>query len=226
VLATLGRAVLQEWSSGSTLRSVKGLLGRASPGRNVGACLFRMACILLTIVVYCTMENTETWLPILGFVGLYEVSSLGRVRSLPGKRGRGKSGCFLKAGTNSCGYLGVILCRDDRKYWKSVHRLVANAFIDNPEALPFVNHIDHNKLNNGKSNLEWCTAKQNSRHAADADRIKSGLSHPKSVRVRVYKSGHIVGEYDTITDAAKDLGIPYPSLCKGSSYEYTVVRLP
>lgn len=117
----------------------------------------------------------EIWKPIIGFETLYEVSNMGRIRSLdrvvsyydprwkkttirhiPGK--------LLKLSEGETGYKFVSLRNNDDYYPRYVHRLVAQAFIPNPENKPEVNHIDRVKSNNVVSNLEWVTAKENTQH--------------------------------------------------------------
>ena len=100
--------------------------------------------------------------------GLYQVSSLGRVKSLnymnTGKEKLKKptlqKKCIMKQG----GYYQIQLYKNNKAKNFVVHRLVAEAFIPNPDDLPQVNHKDHNRLNNRVENLEWCTAKYNSNH--------------------------------------------------------------
>ena len=92
----------------------------------------------------------EQWRDIEGFDGLYQVSNQGRVKSL--KYGKEK---ILK-GVKSCnGYLTVGLCKDGKEVRKYIHRLVAEAFLPNPQNLPQVNHKDEDKTNNCVENLEW-----------------------------------------------------------------------
>lgn len=117
---------------------------------------------------------TELWKPIVGFEGLYEVSNLGRVRSLPKDvpyKGSStfahRKGRILSLVSDSYGYKIVNLSKDRNQCGKKVHRLVAEAFLENPSNLPQVNHKDGNKENNSVGNLEWCTAKQNIRHKFD-----------------------------------------------------------
>lgn len=116
----------------------------------------------------------EKWKSIKGFEGLYEVSDLGRVRSI-------KSDTILK-GELLHGYKRVALFNE--KYKKVfVHRLVADAFIPNPDGLPQINHKDEDKTNNCVDNLEWCTSKYNMNYGSCTSnqintKIKNGLYDP------------------------------------------------
>lgn len=114
-------------------------------------------------------KNTEKWKSVKGFEGIYEVSSTGRIKTLNyRKSGAERIRKIKKPGQN--GYFKLILCKNNKRYHFSVHRLVAIAFVDNPSNKPVVNHIDGNKLNNNYKNLEWVTKKENDEHA-----IKTGL---------------------------------------------------
>jgi hypothetical protein len=112
----------------------------------------------------------ETWLPVNGYEGIYEVSNLGRVRSLDRiaititGRPSPRKGRNLVLALGKHGYPVVTLCNKTQKMF-SVHRLVAIAFIPNPENKPSVNHIDGDKANNSVNNLEWVTASENTKHA-------------------------------------------------------------
>lgn len=116
----------------------------------------------------------EIWKPIAGYESAYEISSLGRVRSLDRfVRGRGQSmkfkpGVIRAIGVKREGYHFVNLCSRSRAKPHYIHRLVAAAFIDNPGNLPQVNHLDGDKANNQIENLEWCTGSDNCRHAIDS----------------------------------------------------------
>ncbi len=98
----------------------------------------------------------EIWRDIEGFEN-YQVSTWGRVRGPK---------CILTPYQNQKGYLKVGLTKNGKCHKKRVNRLVAMAFIDNPDGLPFVDHIDGNKQNNSVTNLRWVTDEQNRAHAA------------------------------------------------------------
>ena len=109
----------------------------------------------------------EIWRPVVGYEGLYEVSSLGRVRSLDRyvKYSNGRinlhKGRILSPGKDTNGYLFVILTCNGKHKLIRVHRLVAQTFISNPDDLIEVNHKDEDKTNNSVDNLEWCDRKYN-----------------------------------------------------------------
>lgn len=115
----------------------------------------------------------EKWKDIKGYEGLYQVSTLGRVRSLPRKdpRGHQLKGKYLKPRKDTHGYFRVCLSKDGIVCYKGIHRLVAEAFIDNPHNYPQVNHKDEHPTNNRADNLEWCTAKYNSNYGNHCQRI-------------------------------------------------------
>lgn len=110
----------------------------------------------------------EIWKDIEGTDGKYQVSNLGRVKSIQGKREG-----FIKPEINIGGYLTVHLRVNHKNLNRVVHRLMMKAFIPNPENKPFVNHKDGNKLNNSFENLEWCTASENRKHAYDTGLCKA-----------------------------------------------------
>jgi len=113
----------------------------------------------------------EIWKPIEWTEGGYEVSNLGRVRSM--KQYYGVIARIMPATIQKKGYKAVMFHINGKAKCTKVHRLVAEAFIPNPDNLPCINHIDGNKLNNQASNLEWCTYQQNMQHA-----VRTGLTHP------------------------------------------------
>ena len=109
--------------------------------------------------------NIEIFKRITGYEGLYEISNIGRVKSL--KKYRSKRDIIMKPTINTCGYFIVTLCINGTKKIKRVNRLVAIEFIPNPENKPEVNHKEGNKLDNRDFMLEWTTAKENTQHSFD-----------------------------------------------------------
>ena len=107
-------------------------------------------------------KMVEQWRPIDGYEGYYLVSSMGRVIALPNSHH--KAPLLMKLKPERCGYLKIGLSMNNKQKFLLVHRLVAKAFIPNPNDYPFINHIDENKKNNCVENLEWCTAKMNVNH--------------------------------------------------------------
>lgn len=113
----------------------------------------------------------EVWKDIKGYEGLYQISDVGRVKSLDQyikcKKNNKRliKGKILKTYINENGYEWVRLYNNTKRKIYRVHRLVAEAFIDNPENKPCVNHKDGNKENNKLDNLEWCTHSENMKHA-------------------------------------------------------------
>lgn len=116
-----------------------------------------------------TESLIEEWRDVVGFEGLYQVSNLGRVKGLDrlvdtninNVNRRIHKGKLLKPQFNNKGYKRVNLCKNGNKNQAFVHRLVAEAFIPNPNNYPVVNHKDENPKNNCVENLEWCTQKYN-----------------------------------------------------------------
>ena len=102
----------------------------------------------------------EIWKDIKGYEGKYQISNLGKVKSLIG------NSKILKPEIRT-GYYSVSLMKNKKKHYYRIHRLVAEAFIPNPNNLPMVNHKDEDKLNNIASNLEWCDNTYNSQYPND-----------------------------------------------------------
>lgn len=127
-------------------------------------------------------NENEIWKDVARFEGLYQVSNFGNVRSVTRFITRSDRKTYLKKGkqlksfvTNK-GYEYVMLNDfNSKQHLKTVHRLVAQAFIPNPDNLPVVNHKDENKLNNAASNLEWCTHAYNNVYNGVNRRVSSKL---------------------------------------------------
>lgn len=146
----------------------------------------------------------EMWKDIKNYKGLYQVSNLGNIRSNINKPK------ILIPQISNAGYFRIII----RNKHYSVHRLVAQTFIPNPENKPQVNHIDGNKLNNNVNNLEWATASENQKHNYIFLNFKppmlgkKGSNHIASKHIIQYdKNGKFIKEWDSLIEASKYLSI-------------------
>lgn len=176
------------------------------------------------------MINIEVWKDVVGYEGLYEVSSHGRVRSLDrivtykagGTRkfyGKILSLVELK----NKGYLVVPLSRDGKTNNHRVNRLVAIAFIENPDNKEQVNHIDENKKNNNVENLEWSTSIENVNHGTGIDRRamkqRNNTNQSKPVRGIHTITGNII-EFPSISEASRN-GFDGATISKCCKDKYT-----
>ena len=132
----------------------------------------------------------EIWKDIKDFESYYQISNLGRIRSVTRKAKvkilnndyRTIKGQLLSPAKTKDGYLKVSLSKEHKRYYFKVHRLVAQTFIPNPNNYPCVNHKDENKSNTGVDNLEWCTIKYNCNYGSRNSKIYNKTS---------FKKGHI-----------------------------------
>lgn len=113
-------------------------------------------------------QEGEEWKDISGYEGIYQISSFGRVLSIPRK---GTKGGIVRPSYSNSGYLQVHLCKDRVVETHQVHRLVAKHFLENHHEYPEVNHKDENKSNNCVENLEWCTRLYNVRYGSGIKRM-------------------------------------------------------
>lgn len=165
----------------------------------------------------------EIWRDIAGYEGLYKVSNIGRVRMLGREKRLWHGGithiepkiikqCVV------CGYKKAKLRNgDSTSKMFSVHRLVAQAFIPNPQNLPQVNHKDENKFNNNVENLEWCTAKYNTNYGTGVERCSK--SRFKKV-AQCSLDGKLIMEWGSIKEIVETLGISYSRIsqaCNGKT---------
>ena len=146
----------------------------------------------------------EQWADIDGFNGKYKISTLGRVLST--NYARKGIPVMLKVRTNNAGYCVVPLRKDGSQNSKNylVHRLVAQAFVPNPDNMPIVNHLDENPMHNFAFNLEW-TSRMENFHYGTADERK----HRSMLRA-VYqcdKDGNIINRFESVYKAGETLGI-------------------
>ena len=116
----------------------------------------------------------EQWKPVNGFEN-YEISNLGRVKSLNYNHTGVEK--ILKSQKDRKGYLAVSLCRDGKVKKLFVHRLVATAFLPNPEGLPEVNHRNEDKTNNCVSNIEWCSRLYNNNYGSRNEKVSAALTN-------------------------------------------------
>lgn len=149
----------------------------------------------------------EYWKPVLGYEGLYEVSNLGRVKSLD-RWVKGiynsvqlKRGKIIKPRKTWDNYIVVNLSKDGKMKTVKVHRLVAQAFLPNPDNLPQVNHKDEDKNNNTVDNLEWCTNLYNHRYGTCIKRIAASNCKPV---LQYTLDGEFVREWESAKQAERE----------------------
>ena len=146
-------------------------------------------------------DEKEVWKPIAGYGGKYEVSNLGNVRSFSRKGYTG--GKPLKLRVGKAGYAMVALSNGRERRVQLVHRLVAFAFVENPNNYPQVNHRDENRQNNRADNLEWCTAVYNL--AYNDGHMRRGRTRSKPC-VAVYRNGE-VKRFVSTCQAERETGV-------------------
>lgn len=157
--------------------------------------------------------KNEIWKPIEGYEDRYEVSNLGRVRSLDMvlpcvvngvETTRVRHGKIIKPFVGRTGYHYAMLRDGKRSKNCRVHRLVAAAFVPNPLHLSEVNHKDEDKSNNRADNLEWCTSKYNHNYGTTIKRAADKIRRPV---YQMSMRGVIIQEFASVTDAANATGI-------------------
>ena len=160
------------------------------------------------------MVMKEIWKPIKDYEGLYEISNFGNVKILARNYTRynylTKRYNIIKVkekitqGTINGGYRRICLTKNKVEKNKHIHKLVAEAFIPNPNNYSYVNHIDVNKQNNYIDNLEWCTLYQNNTHA-----YKTGLRKSTDITpiLQYDLEGNFIREYKSINEASKETNL-------------------
>lgn len=153
----------------------------------------------------------EIWKDIKGYEDDYMISSYGRVRSVDRMKTlsngvkRLHKGRILKPKKDKYGYLICSLSKNSKLKSFTVHRLVAEAFIQNPDNFPIINHKDENPTNNFASNLEWCDFKYNSNYGTAIQRRAEKRS--KTVLQIDKETGQVIAEYPSTQEAARKLNI-------------------
>ena len=161
--------------------------------------------------------DEEIWRAIKGFEGLYEVSNLGRVKSLErvSSLGRRVNEKILSPGKDKDGYLFVILYRDGKHITYKSHRLVLSTFnpVENMENLE-VNHMDEDKENNNLTNLEWCTRKENCNHGTRNARVSEKLTNGKlSIPIsQLSLDGKYIRSWKSASDAEREEGFNHGNI--------------
>lgn len=140
-------------------------------------------------------QSQIIWSDIPNYEGLYQISNTGLVKSFYHNKSK-----ILKPGVDRDGYLLVVLCKNTTHTTHKVHRLVAQAFLPNPDNYPQINHKDENKQNNMVDNLEWCDNKYNNNYGIKNDWNKKAI-------IQTTLDGNYIQEWECIQAAAHALNI-------------------
>lgn len=166
------------------------------------------------------MNAIEKWTDVIGYEGLYEISTFGKVRNKRTEK-------MLRFGSSG-NYLSVMLYKNGQRERIAIHRMVAIAFIPNPQKLPCVNHKDENAHNNCVENLEWCMYKYNSNYGTAIKRrvehtdwksetliasMIKNATHAKKPVLQT-KNGNIINRFESIMEASRTTGIKHSSISK------------
>lgn len=157
----------------------------------------------------------EEWRDVPGFEGLYLISNLGNVKSVERFKRNNAGTQFVNERIrvltpDKDGYLKVCLSKDGKHYVKSVHRLVAEAFIPNPDNLPVINHKNEDKQDNRVTNLEWCTVQYNTCYGNGIKKMAIKQGRP----VLQILNGRVIEEYYSTQEASRQTNIPQANIYK------------
>lgn len=164
----------------------------------------------------------EIWKDIPGYEGKYQISNFGNVMSLH-FRSSNKKKILKPIKKNNYGYLQVNLSKNGKHKITMIHRLVAKAFIPNPENKPVINHLDSNPSNNRADNLEWCTQQENIKYGYSYGNMvpsrpmlgRTGSKSPNSKPVLQIdiSTNNVICEFSSIKEAGEILGIMPENIC-------------
>lgn len=157
----------------------------------------------------------ERWLPIKGYEQSYMISSYGRIKAIDRTltfsdgRVRAYKSRIIRTHRINQHYYVASLSQNQRRIMKDVHRLVAEAFIPNPNGFKEINHKDENSLNNCVDNLEWCTRKYNNNYGSHNKKVSESIMNCPSTSkpvVQMKPDGTIIQTFPSIREAARSLG--------------------
>lgn len=162
----------------------------------------------------------EVWKNVKGYENLYQVSSEGRVKSLCRYVNNNggleyREGKIMKSCKHNKGYPQIVLCKEGKQKTYCIHRLVAQAFILNPNNYPVVNHKDEDKTNNKVENLEWCTSQYNNTYGT---RLKKSAKSKSISILQFTKDSEFVKKWESGVQVQKELGFNHSSIsscCRG-----------
>lgn len=149
--------------------------------------------------------SNEIWKDIPGYEGIYQASTLGRIKSI-NPSGKGVD-IIMSEKSISNGYKMVYLKRGKKPKTFLIHRLIAMTFLDNPDSLPIVNHKNENKLDNRVTNLEWCTANYNCSYGSR----KNSQAQKLGTRVLCVEKNL---KFQSFGEASRALNIPYQNISR------------
>lgn len=163
-------------------------------------------------------DNIEIWKPVVGYEGLYEVSNLGKVKAIKWHRGNEEK--EIKPYTTYKGYLRLRLCKNGKGKQFQIHRLVAEAFIPNPENKPYIDHINTDRTDNTvwlnedgsvnyeKTNLRWVTNKENCNNPISKQNYSKSNKDKTAVPILQFdKNMNFIKKWKSMADAETSLGI-------------------
>lgn len=161
----------------------------------------------------------EIWKDIKNYEGFYQCSNLGNIRSLDriifehtGKS-QTRKGTIIKQKQNKNGYLQFALNKDSKRKMVYTHQIIAATFLENPNCLPVINHIDGNKLNNNINNLEYTDYAENNQHAYKVLHRKPATAGAKRVELYIIDTlNKTVEYYESITSASDSISLSHTQI--------------